>query len=293
MTTLAGQVQTGLAFLDRFVGIWGYDHAAAAATRFGPDVAGSVMHTGSSARIADCSGAVTRALVEGGMPRHHEGFPESSGDMNRWADAHPDRLLWSVRGGGKYGTKGEAIQQAPDGAIFGIGGYLNGDAGHTGFLRPVARTLESSSGTNGVARASAYRFTARHPITHVYLAPTNYGSPPPTPAPPAQQREIPQKASAMETIHYPVQNQVHTFWIDTKGHVRHLWNVPGNPVPGGERMPHPTETFLADWGLSVYMDMLTLDLVVRGVVGDGACGEFRWAAKNTGPWGFTVQGRNL
>ncbi len=179
-----GSVNAGIDWVvAHFLNNVSYDHAAAAATRFGPMVVGQKFPAKTNIRLADCSGIVTRAAVEGGMPRYHEGIPESSGDMDRWADANPQYLLWSKNGGGKYPSLREAVAHAPRGTVFGIGGYQNGDAGHTGFLLGAdGKTLESASSLGGVRYGSIWRFGTSHAITHLYLLPMNYGAQSPPPA---------------------------------------------------------------------------------------------------------------
>jgi hypothetical protein len=93
--------------------------------------------------------------------------------------------------------------------------------------------------------------------------------------------------SAVQNVFYPVLKQDHSFWIDKAGLLRHAW-------PQGDENLTATlkvnEVLLPDRGLSVYTDGSNLDLVCRGVVADGACGEFRWGASSHA-WGFKVIGR--
>lgn len=214
----AGSVEAGIAWIEQhFLNNVSYDHAAGAATRFGPQVPGQLFPSSSSVRIMDCSGLVIRAAVEGGMPRYHEGIPESSGSMDQWADAHPVLLLWSNRGGGKYQTLRDAVAHAPRGAVFGIGGYRNGDAGHTGYLLgPGGQTLESASGLGGCRYGSIWRFSGVHAVTHLYLMPMHYGAPAPPPPPVVPSSEV---DPAM--LFY--QGAYHYFWIDANGDLQHKY----------------------------------------------------------------------
>ena len=146
--------------------------------------------------------------------------------------------------------------------------------------------------------AGIHAYTANRHQDHIHIALNLDGAraqlpfytPHPNP-PPAPLVVVPKGNATMQTVLYPAQNQIHSFWIDKGGRVRHAWNSPGQPAAGSEKMNSLTETFLPDRGLSVYTDQLTLDLVCRGVVADGACGEFRWPAGTKGPWGFRVIGR--
>src|SRR5207253_1134346 len=98
MATMTATVQ----WIERHgLNVWGYDHAAAWSTRYGPAVPGQLYPSRSAKLIADCSGIIVRGLIEAGMARGARGFPESSGDMAVWAERQgPPTLLWSIRGRG-------------------------------------------------------------------------------------------------------------------------------------------------------------------------------------------------
>lgn len=180
MTDRLGNVADALAWLDPWIGVIAYDHDAAAATRFGPAVYGQKFPSHSAAKIADCSGMVMRGAIEAGMPRWYQGIPESSGSTNAWADRHPDLLVYSIHGGGRYGSLSEALRLCARGTVFGIGDYQNLDAGHTGYIAdepngtPIRQTLESASSLGGIRHGSTGRFSDKHAITHLYELPMHY-----------------------------------------------------------------------------------------------------------------------
>lgn len=142
---LLGDIDAAIAFGRTQIGK-PYDHNAAEATRYGPNV-------------YDCSGLVTRCLEVGGMPRRHEGFGLNSADMARWGEQHPDRNI------------GVGAAKATFGALLIAGGVTGyGDAGHVAFSLGDGSTLESN-GSRGVCIDRAGRMTWSHGV----LAPTNYG----------------------------------------------------------------------------------------------------------------------
>lgn len=172
---LEGDAQKSAEWLARLAdGRISYDHVAANATRFGPELPMSVMHTGSHAYIMDCSGGLIRGCVEGGMPRYHEGFGESSSEMAAWAEKHPERLLWSIHGGGRYETFAEAWEAAPRFAFVVVGDKALGDFGHVFSKWDDDTTLESASSTDGLRFGNPDRFTGSHKPTQVLLAPIHY-----------------------------------------------------------------------------------------------------------------------
>ncbi|MGZ7016148.1 MAG: hypothetical protein ACXVL8_03225 [Acidimicrobiia bacterium] len=158
---VVGDIDAALTFLKRFVGVWAYDHDAAERTRFGPLTPGSKFPTSSATAICDCSGAVIRALVEGGMTRGHAGFGENSALMARWAEAHPEINI------------GTAAARNTPGALLvkgGVNGF--GDAGHVAFSLGDGHTLESNS-HHGLCIDDADRLVWSHGL----LAPVNYSLP--------------------------------------------------------------------------------------------------------------------
>lgn len=177
------------------------------------------------------------------MPRYNKGFPESSGDIARWAEKQGiPTLLWSIRGGGVYPSLQSALANCPDGSLGILGDHFNGDAGHVFIIRRGGiYTLESASGLGGCRVGITSRFTGKHHITQVLLAPVTYGAtrpPGPPPLTPAQQAEIintlrfqieKEEENDMQTIdRIPFRGELHTFWIDERDKsLRHKWDNQG------------------------------------------------------------------
>ncbi len=230
------------------------------------------------------------------MAQSRAGCPATTKDSpNRpgaWTNG-PTPTRTSCSGGGRYASRQQALSAAPRGAVFGIGGYQNGDAGHTGYLLGAGQTLESASSLGGCRYGSVYRFTGAHQITHVYLLPMVYGAappaPPPPPPPPPVWADTEDEEDMSRAATFGYASQAHQVWVDQESaHLFHTWTGSGGDSHFQD-LSHDTGVngalALDKPAVSIAGQVIVID--VFGADSNGRNIQFKFDGHN---WGASVPG---